>query len=147
MWLRGRRDGTFSAGNLTGWPRVADVEAANFDGDGKPDLAVAAFGWRRTGDFTILKNTTTDYDAPSFSPIQVDPRTGAIHAIPVDINGDGLKDVVVLFSQEHETVVAFINQGGMRFRPRRSTPRRIPTGDRQASKSWTWTMTDGWMCC
>ena len=72
MWLRGRRDGTYSAGNLTGWPRVADVEAADFDGDGKPDLAVAAFGWRRTGDFTILKNTTTDYDAPSFSPIQVD---------------------------------------------------------------------------
>ena len=115
VWLRGKRDGNYSPGTLTGWPRVADVEATDFDGDGKPDLAVAAFGWRRTGDFTILKNTTTDYDSPAFSPIQVDPRPGAIHAIPVDLNRDGLMDVVVLFSQEHETVVAFINQGGMRF--------------------------------
>jgi hypothetical protein len=73
-WLRGRKDGTYAPLTLDGWPRVADVEAADFDGDGRLDLAVAAFGWRRTGDFTILKNQTTDYDRPSFAPYKIDPR-------------------------------------------------------------------------
>jgi len=116
VWLRGRKDGTFAPLSLDGWPRVADVEAADFDGDGRLDLAVAAFGWRRTGDFTILKNETTNYDRPSFTPIQIDKRTGSIHVPPVDLNGDGRPDVVALFAQEHESVVAFMNTGpGIRF--------------------------------
>jgi hypothetical protein len=115
VWLRGRKDGTFVPMALDGWPRVSDVQAADFDGDGRLDLAVAAFGWRKTGDFTILKNETTDYDHPSFVPFKIDPRTGSIHAPIVDLNGDKRPDVVVLFAQEHETVVAFLNQGGMQF--------------------------------
>ena len=67
---------------LTSWPRVSDVEAADFDGDSRLDLAVAAFGWRRTGAFTILKNETVDYAKPAFVPHQIDKRTGSIHAIP-----------------------------------------------------------------
>ena len=55
---------------------MSDVEAADFDGDGRLDLAVAAFGWRRTGAFTILKNETVDYAKPSFVPHQIDKRTG-----------------------------------------------------------------------
>jgi hypothetical protein len=116
-WLRGRKDGTYSATTLTGWPRVADVEAADFDGDGRLDLAVAAFGWRRTGELAILKNDTASYDRPSFVPHQIDGRTGSIHAIPADVNGDRKPDVVALFAQEHETVVAFLNTGGMHFDP------------------------------
>ena len=50
----------FSAFWLDGWPRVADVEAADFNGDGKMDLAVAAFGWRKTGQIAILENQTTN---------------------------------------------------------------------------------------
>ncbi len=115
VWLRGRKDGTFAPMALDGWPRVSDVEAADFDGDGRLDLAVAAFGWRKTGDFTILKNETSDYNHPSFAPYKIDPRTGSIHAPIVDLNGDKRPDVVVLFAQEHETVVAFLNKGGMQF--------------------------------
>jgi hypothetical protein len=37
--------------------------------------------------------------------------------VPVcDLNGDGKPDFVALISQEHETVVAFLNEGGGRFR-------------------------------
>jgi hypothetical protein len=118
-WLRGRKDGTFAPLSLDGWPRVSDVQAADFDGDGRLDLAVAAFGWRRTGHFTVLENETTDYARPSFSPVRVDARTGAIHSPIVDLNGDNRPDVVVLFAQEHESVVAFLNTGpGIQFEPK-----------------------------
>jgi FG-GAP-like repeat len=115
VWLRGRKDGTYAPMPLRRGPRMADVEAADFDGDGRLDLAVAAFGWRRTGDFTILKNETADYDKPSFLPHPIDRRTGSIHGMPIDLNNDKKPDVIALFAQEHETVVAFLNQGGMRF--------------------------------
>ena len=46
----------------------------------------------------------------------VDPRTGSIHVIPVDLNHDGKMDFVALLAQEHETVVAYINKGGLRVR-------------------------------
>jgi len=115
VWLRARKDGTYAPVTIKRGPRVADVETADFDGDGRPDLAIASFGWRRTGDLTILKNETVDYDGPSFVPQLIDKRTGAIHAIPADLDRDGRPDLITVFAQEHETVVAFLNRGGMRF--------------------------------
>jgi hypothetical protein len=115
VWLRGRKDRTYTPVAITRAPRVADVEAADFDGDGRLDLAMASFGWRRTGNLTILRNDTTDYDHASFVPHLIDKRTGAIHAIPADLDRDGRLDLIALFAQEHETVVAFLNRGGMRF--------------------------------
>ncbi len=118
VWLRGRKDGTYLPVTLLPGPRTAHVAAADLDGDGHLDVSVAAFGWRRTGAFTILKNETLEPGAPSFAPHQVDGRTGAIQGIPVDVNGDKQPDVITLFAQEHETVVALVNRGGMRFEPR-----------------------------
>ncbi len=118
VWLRGRSDGTYQQMTLDGWPRVADVQAADFDGDGRRDLAVAAFGWRKVGHFTVLRNGRSDDGQPSFTPQRIDTRTGAIHVPVVDLNADQRPDIVALFSQEHETVVAFINTGpGIAFEP------------------------------
>jgi hypothetical protein len=111
IWLRGLGKGKYGAFWLDGWPRVADVEAADFNGDGKLDLAVAAFGWRKTGQISILENKTANPAQPSFDNHTIDPRTGAIHIIPVDLNHDGKMDFVTLLAQEHETVLAFINKG------------------------------------
>jgi hypothetical protein len=118
VWMRGAKGGKYAQLSLPNWPRVADVEAGDFNGDGRPDLAVAAFGWRTVGRLAVLENTTTDYAKPSFTEHVIDTRTGGIHTVPVDINGDGRLDIVALIAQQHETVVAFLNTGtGFDFTP------------------------------
>jgi hypothetical protein len=117
VWLRGSADGAFKAiPLLEGVGRVADVQAADFNGDGKLDLMVAVFGWRNTGEILYLENRTKDWSKPAFVPHVVDERHGAIHVPVCDLNGDGKPDFVALFSQEHETIVAFLNEGEGRFR-------------------------------
>jgi FG-GAP-like repeat len=112
VWMRGTKTGKYEQLALDGWPRVVDVEAADFNADGTLDVAVAAFGWRKVGKVTVLENHTTDYAHPSFVPREIDPRPGAIHAIPGDLDKDGRMDLVVLFAQQFESVVAFLNKGG-----------------------------------
>ncbi|MGH9372097.1 MAG: FG-GAP-like repeat-containing protein [Vicinamibacterales bacterium] len=111
IWLRGLANGKFGALWLDGWPRVADVEAADFNGDGRNDLAVAAFGWRKTGHVSILENRTTIGSQPDFTDHTIDKRPGGIRIIPADLNADGKMDFVTLLAQEHETVLAYINKG------------------------------------
>ena len=115
IWLRSQPNGKFGAFWLDGWPRVAAVRSADFNGDGKEDLAVAAFGWRMAGQVAILENRTTNPARPDFVSHTIDPRTGAIDIVPVDLNRDGRMDFVTLLAQEHETVLAYINKGDGSF--------------------------------
>ena len=117
VWLRGLGGGHFSPFGIGGLPRIADVEAGDFDGDGDLDLLVSAFGYRRTGSVQVFENRTTDWTHPSFEPVTIDPRPGAVRALPVDLDRDGRMDIVAVISQEHEVVVAYHNEGHMRFRP------------------------------
>jgi len=117
VWLRREAAGGFRAFTLADrLPRVADVEAADFDGDGDLDLVVAAFGWRWVGGIHLLENRTTDWAHPSFVRRQLDPRTGPIHVPVADLNHDGRPDFVALIAQQHETVVAFLGDGKGGFR-------------------------------
>ena len=115
IWMRGQAKGKFGAFWLDGWPRVASIDAADFNGDGRPDLAVAAFGWRKTGQVAILENRTATPSQPSFVTHTIDPRPGSIQLVPVDLDRDGRMDFVTLLAQEHETVLAYINKGGGDF--------------------------------
>jgi hypothetical protein len=111
IWLRNEGGGRFTPITLLdGVGRVADVQVADFNGDGKLDLVVAVFGWRH-GSILYLENRTTDWARPEFQRTVLDARSGAIHVPIGDINGDGQPDVVALLAQEHEAVIAFLGDG------------------------------------
>jgi hypothetical protein len=120
VWLHAKKKGAAVAYDAvplaTGLPRVADVQAADFDGDGDLDLVVAAFGWRRVGGIQLLENRTQDWTRPVFVARTLDDRTGAIHVPVADLNKDGRLDFVALISQQHEAVVAFLGDGKGGFR-------------------------------
>jgi hypothetical protein len=117
IWLRGNKDGSFTPHTLLeNVGRVADVQAADFRGVGKLDLVVAEFGMYQTGSILLLENQTTDWSRPKFVPHRIDERHGAIHVPIIDLNGDGKPDFIALISQEHEVIVAFLNEGNGKFR-------------------------------
>jgi hypothetical protein len=117
VWLRGQSDGTFkSITLLDNVGRVADVQVADFRGTGKLDLIIGVFGLHATGEIIFLENQTTNWNAPKFNPTSIDARHGAIHVPVIDLNNDGKPDFIALIAQEYETVVAFINEGGGKFR-------------------------------
>jgi hypothetical protein len=66
----------------------------------------------------LLENETTDWAKPKFVPRVLDDRHGPIHVPVADLNGDGKPDFVALIAQEHEVVVAFVNEGGGKFAKR-----------------------------
>jgi hypothetical protein len=115
IWLRALGNRKFGTLWLDGWPRVAHVETADFNGDGKNDLAVAAFGWRKVGQVSILENRMTKLTDPTFINHTIDARPGGIQILPADLNRDGKMDFVTLIAQEHETVIAYINKGAGDF--------------------------------
>ena len=59
--LRGTASGRYQQFALDGWPRVADVEGGRLQRRRHLDLAVAAFGWRKVGNLSVLENDTVDY--------------------------------------------------------------------------------------
>ena len=119
VWLRGLPDRKFESITLAaGLGRVADAQAADFDGDGDRDVVVAVFGWRKVGRIIWLENQTRAGGEPRFVPHEIDPRPGTTNVPVIDLNGDGRPAFIALISQQFETVVAFLNLGEGIFEPR-----------------------------
>ncbi len=91
--------------------RVTDVRAADFNGDGKLDLVVGQFGYD-DGETRWMENL----GGWQFKSHILQSLSGVIHAIPVDIDGDGDMDFVSLVSQEWEELYVFENDGHGNFK-------------------------------
>lgn len=116
VWLRGLGNGEFeSTVLLDRVSRVNEVRAADFDCDGDLDIVVAVFGNFTTGMIVYMENFTEDYSEPDFEPCAIDSRAGTSDIPALDVNLDGHLDFIALQSQEHDRVVAFMNNGHGRF--------------------------------
>ena len=114
VWLRQRDDapGEFMANTLQdSVGRIAAVEIADLDSDGRLDLLVAEFGWQSTGSIFWLKRAETGAPLEGLTKHEIDSRSGTIHIPVIDINKDGHVDFVALISQQHERIEAMINDG------------------------------------
>ncbi len=116
VWLLvNRGDLTFEPLRLVGnVARVTDVKPGDFNGDGKTDFVVTAFGWRESGEVILLEQVTPTL----FIQHQVLRQNGAMQVEVVDFDQDGRSDFVVLFSQQHESIEWFRNHGDGRFERR-----------------------------
>ena len=99
--LRGAKEGRYARSRSTAGRASPTSRPRDFNGDGTLDLAVAASAGARSATSRCSRTRTTDYAQPLFSEHVIDPRSGAIHAVPIDLK-DGKTDLVVVFAQQFE---------------------------------------------
>ena len=90
--------------------RMADMEPADLNGDGRLDFVVCGFG-HVTGRISWFEARADG----SYEEHVLVPRAGGVKAQAVDFNGDGLLDIAVLVSEAREAFYIFVNQGNNEF--------------------------------
>jgi hypothetical protein len=95
---------------LKGLPRSVQAQFGDFNGDGREDFALCMFG-NRTGRFSWFESKP---DGQYEEHVLLD-HSGALYCYVRDFNGDGKPDIAVLFAQELEMLVIFLNDGKGNF--------------------------------
>jgi len=87
--------------------RPVDMTWGDLNRDQIPDAVICSFGFE-TGHLSWR-------DGKSGVMQLIKPQAGARNTVLADVNGDSLLDILVLFTQGKESIVAFINQGRGQF--------------------------------
>ena len=95
---------------LSELPRVAHIETADFNGDGKTDFALSMFGFL-TGRFSWFENLGD----LKFKEHVLFNKPGAVKSVAHDFNKDGHLDIAVLFGQDTDGMLLFTNDGNGKF--------------------------------
>lgn len=96
---------------IVGSPRITDCAPGDFDGDGDIDFILCMFGWRTTGGIELLEQI----EPGKFARHGILKANGCMRIHRNDINNDGLSDFIVLLTQQHESIVQFVNKGDKTF--------------------------------
>jgi hypothetical protein len=114
-------NGFASEGSATTGSNPRDVVAADFDGDGRPDLAITNLGGASVT--VLLRNATNNGFAQEGSPVPVGASPEGLAA--ADFNGDGRPDLAVA-NLGDGGVSILLRQAGGGFAPEAGSP--IATG-------------------
>lgn len=93
--------------------RVTDVQAADLNGDGRPDLAVGQFGYDQ-GEIRWMENKGDG----TFASHTLLNLSGTINVVIADFNRDGHPDIAAIVSQQYEEIHLFENDGRGNFKGR-----------------------------
>ena len=90
-----------------GLARVVEAQPFDANDDGRIDVVVAEFGWRQSGALRLLLASPDG----TYRNTILDERHGAVAVRVADLDGDGRRDLIAAFGQEHETIDVYWNDG------------------------------------
>lgn len=94
--------------------RPVHTEIEDLNNDGVPEIVVCNFG-NKTGGLSLFKKNK----AGKYTEDVLLPLPGAIKCYIKDMDGDGKKDIVAMFSQGDESVYIFYQKDNLKFKAKR----------------------------
>lgn len=100
---------------LSNLHRPVHTEIEDLNGDGIPEMVVCNFG-NKTGSLSLFKKGKGN---GAYKEDILLPMPGAVMCFVKDMDGDGKKDIVAMFSQGDESVYIFYQKENLKFKGKR----------------------------